>query len=286
MSALLWRLADRVYPETHCGFRAKRSAFDMIFSLGQLYVAFIDPTKAFNLVSCDGFYWIFTKIGCPHKLLMVMQSFRSDRSGEFWWGQFRGFQHVRWYETRMCASPTLLASSLPSCWNIPSMHLRRVFSSIQDQMKSYSICPDWGPRPKYTKQSSGTCSLLMMWAWLPALDSCCRSLWTNSHKPVKTLAWLSALKKPTCWAVASNTPWGYWPNFLWSKEGFFSSGMETACLALLHQKWESRPERGFKPWLLQCQRSALPILSYQSNWKLGVMWVNNEIVDDRYRCRL
>lgn len=195
MSALLWRLADRVYPETHCGFRAKRSAFDMILSLGQLYVAFIDPTKAFNLVSCDGFYWIFTKIGCPHKLLMVMQSFRSDRSGEFWWGQFRGFQHVRWYETRMCASPTLLASSLPSCWNIPSMHLRRVFSSIQDQMESYSICPDWGPRPKYTKQSSGTCSLLMMWAWLPALDSCCRSLWTNSHKPVKTLAWLSALKK-------------------------------------------------------------------------------------------
>ena len=108
MSALLWRLADRVYPETHCGFRAKRSAFDMIFSLGQLYVAFIDPTKAFNLVSCDGFYWIFTKIGCPHKLLRLMQSFRSDRSGEFWWGQFRGFQHVRWYETRMCASPNTL----------------------------------------------------------------------------------------------------------------------------------------------------------------------------------
>lgn len=182
--------------------------------------------------------------------------------------------------------PILVASSLPSCWNIPSMHLWRVFSSIQDQMESYSICPDWGPRPKYTKQSSGTCSLLMMWPWLPALDSSCRSLWTNSHKPVKTLAWLSALKKPTCWAVASNTPWGYWPNFLWSKEGFFSSGVGTACLALLNQKRESRPQRGFEPWLLQCQCRALPILSYQSNWKLGVMWVNNEIVDDWYRCRL
>ena len=64
--------------------------------------------------------------------------------------------------------PTLLASSLPSCWNIPSMHLWRVVSSIQDQMESYSICPDWGPRPKYTKQSSGTCSLLIY----VALASC------------------------------------------------------------------------------------------------------------------
>jgi len=70
MSALLWRLADRVYPETHCGFRAKHSAFDMVFSLGQLYVAFINPTKAFNLVSCDGLFF-FTKIGCPPKLLSV-----------------------------------------------------------------------------------------------------------------------------------------------------------------------------------------------------------------------
>ena len=55
-------LAERIYPESQCGFRAKRATIDMIFSLRQLqekcreqgkplYVAFIDLTKAFDLVS-------------------------------------------------------------------------------------------------------------------------------------------------------------------------------------------------------------------------------------------
>ena len=58
-------LAERIYPESQCGFRAKRARIDMIFSLRQLqekcreqgkplYVAFIDLTKAFDLVSRDG----------------------------------------------------------------------------------------------------------------------------------------------------------------------------------------------------------------------------------------
>ena len=48
----LQKLADRVYPEPQCGFHAKRSTVDMIFSIRQLlYVAFIDLTMAFDLVS-------------------------------------------------------------------------------------------------------------------------------------------------------------------------------------------------------------------------------------------
>ena len=58
-------LADRVYPESQCEFRANRSTTDMVFSLRQLQekcreqqqpllVAFIDLTKAFDLVSRDG----------------------------------------------------------------------------------------------------------------------------------------------------------------------------------------------------------------------------------------
>ena len=53
----LQRLAEQVYPESQCGFRAGRSTADMIFSLCQLqekcieqnmplYVAFIDLTKS------------------------------------------------------------------------------------------------------------------------------------------------------------------------------------------------------------------------------------------------
>ena len=32
----LWVLAERIYPESQCGFRAKRATIDMIFSLRHL----------------------------------------------------------------------------------------------------------------------------------------------------------------------------------------------------------------------------------------------------------
>ena len=84
----LQRLADRVYPESQCGFRAERSTVDMIFSLRQLqekcreqqqslYIAFIDLTKAFDLVSRDGLFKVLARIGCPQKLLSITKSFHS-----------------------------------------------------------------------------------------------------------------------------------------------------------------------------------------------------------------
>ena len=58
------KLAERIYPESQCGFRAERSTIYMIFSLRQLqdmcreqhmplYIAFIDLTKTFDLVNRD-----------------------------------------------------------------------------------------------------------------------------------------------------------------------------------------------------------------------------------------
>jgi len=72
----LQALADRVYPESQCGFRAQRGTSDMIFSLRQLqekcreqrrplYIAFIDLTKAFDLVSRGGLFLLLRKMGCP-----------------------------------------------------------------------------------------------------------------------------------------------------------------------------------------------------------------------------
>ena len=58
----LQKLSERIYPESQCGFRAERSTIYMLFSLRQLqekcreqhmplYIAFIDLTKVFDLVS-------------------------------------------------------------------------------------------------------------------------------------------------------------------------------------------------------------------------------------------
>ena len=85
-------LAERIYPGSQCGFRAKRATIDMIFSLRQLqekcreqgkplYVAFIDLTKAFDLVSREGLFSILAKIGCPPTLPSIVKSFHDDMKG-------------------------------------------------------------------------------------------------------------------------------------------------------------------------------------------------------------
>ena len=64
----------------------------MIVSLGQLqekcrehgkplYVAFIDLTKAFNLVIRDGLFKILAKISSPPTLLSIMKSVHDDMKG-------------------------------------------------------------------------------------------------------------------------------------------------------------------------------------------------------------
>ena len=85
----LQSLTERVYPESQCGFRAKRSTIDMIFSLRQLqekcreqrlplYIGFIDLTKAFDLVSRSGLFKLLQRIGCPTKLLKIITSFHEE----------------------------------------------------------------------------------------------------------------------------------------------------------------------------------------------------------------
>ena len=46
-----------------------------------LNVAFIDLTKAFDLMSRDGLFKILAKIGCPPTLLSIMKSFHDNMKG-------------------------------------------------------------------------------------------------------------------------------------------------------------------------------------------------------------
>ena len=70
----------------------------MVFSLRQLqekcreqqmplYIAFIDLTKAFNLVSREGLFRILSKIGCPPKLHSLIEPFHTNMQGTV---QFNG----------------------------------------------------------------------------------------------------------------------------------------------------------------------------------------------------
>lgn len=82
-------LAERVLPETQCGFRAERSTADMLFTLRQmqekcreqrmpLYIAFVDLAKAFDTVCRPALYMVLESIGCPPKLLKMIEAFHED----------------------------------------------------------------------------------------------------------------------------------------------------------------------------------------------------------------
>ena len=69
----------------------------MVFTLRQLqekcreqkrplYLAFVDLTKAFDLVSRDGLFKVLKKIGCPPKLLAIIKSFYDNTHGSDCWG--------------------------------------------------------------------------------------------------------------------------------------------------------------------------------------------------------
>ena len=86
LNRILKHVVDEVYPESQCGFRALRVPLDMIFSLRQvsekareknqeLYMVFIDLTKAFDTVNRTALWKILKKLGIPDNMIKVIISF-------------------------------------------------------------------------------------------------------------------------------------------------------------------------------------------------------------------
>lgn len=93
LDRLIPTVAEENLPESQCGFRANRSTTDMTFVLRQiqekcreqnvgLYAAFIDLTKAFDTVSRDGLWRILVRLGCPPKLLQILQQLHKGQMGQ------------------------------------------------------------------------------------------------------------------------------------------------------------------------------------------------------------
>ena len=72
--------------ESQCGFRKDRVTIDMIFTARQLqekcqeqnvdlYMTFVDLTKAFDTVSRDWLRQIMTKFGCPPRYIAMVRQF-------------------------------------------------------------------------------------------------------------------------------------------------------------------------------------------------------------------
>ena len=77
---------DSTFPESQCGFRSGRGTADMLFAARQiqekcreqnldLYMVFVDLTKAFDSVSREGLWKLLSKIGCPSRVVNIIRSF-------------------------------------------------------------------------------------------------------------------------------------------------------------------------------------------------------------------
>ena len=88
LTGLLEHVVDHVLAASQCGFRSGRSTIDMIFVARQLlekcrelyqdiYMAFVDLTKAFDTVNRDLLWNILRKFGCPPTFIAILQQFHT-----------------------------------------------------------------------------------------------------------------------------------------------------------------------------------------------------------------
>ncbi len=84
LSRLVEHISEAVLPETQCGFRKSRSTTDMVFVLRQLmeksreqnkdlYVAFIDLSKAFDTINRELLWKNLSKLGVSPKFLSILR---------------------------------------------------------------------------------------------------------------------------------------------------------------------------------------------------------------------
>lgn len=91
LKRLVASISEDILPESQCGFRSYRSTSDMIFSARQLleksreqrqdlYMAFVDLSKAFDSVDRDLLWKVLRKCGCPARFVGLIRCLHDGMS--------------------------------------------------------------------------------------------------------------------------------------------------------------------------------------------------------------
>ena len=86
----LQKSAERVLPESQCGFRTGRGCTDMVFTIRQLtektiehrarqYLIFVDLKKAYDSVPHLALWAALSKYGIPQLLIDIVSSFHENK---------------------------------------------------------------------------------------------------------------------------------------------------------------------------------------------------------------
>ncbi|XP_063604704.1 uncharacterized protein LOC134780126 [Penaeus indicus] len=145
-----------------------------------LYLAFIDLTKAFDLVSGKGLFRLLEKIGCPPQLRSMVVSFHEDmKSTVLYDGS--------------CSEPFPITGGANTLFGIFfSMLLKYAFSSSEDGVylhtrsdgKLFNLAR---LRAKTKGSASGRCCLRTMQHWPRTLRKHFRDSWTDSPMQAKKI---------------------------------------------------------------------------------------------------
>ena len=77
------------------------------------YAAFVDLTKAFGTVSCDGLWTILARLGCPAKYLIVLSQLHEGQQGQVKHnGSLSGSLSVSSYQHQMFLAKDSLVEDL------------------------------------------------------------------------------------------------------------------------------------------------------------------------------
>ena len=121
-----------------------------------LYIAFIDLTKAFDLVSRDGLFKVPPKIGCPPKLQSMIVSFHTDTKGTVQFnGSFSEPFEIRSSVKQGCVlAPMLFGTFI-------GMLLKHVLDTVLNRRNLPSYPLRWQalqPRPSQSQDKRMRCS--------------------------------------------------------------------------------------------------------------------------------
>ena len=115
LNRLIVHLEHGLLPESQCGFRGGRGTVDMIFAARQLqekcqeqyddlFITFINLTKAFDTICRDRLWLIMEKFGCPRKFTALVRQLHDGMRATV----LDISSHKR-SETGLCSRPTLFS---------------------------------------------------------------------------------------------------------------------------------------------------------------------------------
>ena len=193
-------------PESQCGFRKDRGTIDMIFTARQLqekcqeqnvdlYMTFVDLTKAFDTVSRDGLWKIMAKFGCPPRFIAMVRQFhdgmqaRVQNDGEF----SEPFEVTNGVKQGCVLAPTLFSM----------MFSAMLMDAFQDSDTGFPIRYRFDGKifnlrrlqAKTKVQTDVSSSMQMIWIRMPAQRQKCKEPWIKSHSHVITMISQSAQKR-------------------------------------------------------------------------------------------